>query len=327
MSEVEDPVTTIVRLLQKNMRVVKDDGSLANIRVGKEWYDHEVLKNYDGHVTVGLQESRDQILEISAKTRRQLSLLRANVWATDKPQQALSGRLIREKTRNEINRIIRQNRNKPNTTTYDFYGVGQASDTHKAHHASSDTELVPQDSGWSELIDEDYTKIWYSDDTRFSETASENGEYALMLFRLKIESKVHTVKKIVLAFEGYGTAPAGNGFLIKVWSHEAEAWQNTQTSDAVAEDQTVTISLTSNLSDYMDDNGFVWLLGRTVNPSNGSVDAVLYCDYVCSTTTVNGITYCDVVSFRDLDNVRVKPFIFRTEFTVKTWMFENVEVS
>jgi len=327
MSEVEDPVTTIVRLLQKNMHVVKDDESLANIHVSKEWYDCELLKNYDGQVTLGLEASREQILEISAKTRRRLSLLRVNIWATDKPEQAITGRVLREKIREEISRIIRQNRNKPNTTVYDFYSVGQTTDTHKAYHAIAETELTPQDNGWNELTDEDYTKIWYSDDTHFSKTADNNGEYAMMLFRFKIESKVQTAKKIVLAFEGYGTAPAGSGFLIKVWNHVAEAWQNTQTSGAVAEDETVTISLMSDLTDYMDDDGFVWLFARTSNPSDGSTAAVLYCDYVCCTVTVNGITYCDVAGFRDLDDVRVRPFIFRTEFTVKTWMFENVEVS
>lgn len=327
MTKFEDSVTTVVRLLQKNMHVVKEDGSLANIHVSKEWYDRQAFKNYDGQVTVGLEESRDQILEISAKTRRRLSLLRVNVWATDKPEQAINGRLMREKIREEVNRIVRQNRNKPNTTIYDFYAVGQSSDTHKAYNKSAETELTPQDSGWNELTNEDYAKIWYSDDTRFSKTASENGEYAMMLFRFKIESEVHTIKKIVLAFEGYGAAPAGNGFVIKVWNHVAEAWQNVQTSDAVTEDQAVTISLTSNLDNYVDDGGFVWFFARTANASDGSTDAVLHCDYACCTVTVNGITYCDVVNFRDLDDVRVKPFIFRTQFTVKTWMFENVEVS
>ena len=323
MSEIEDPVTTLVRLLQKIMHIVKDDGSLANINVTKEWYDRELLKNYDGQVTVGLEESRDQILEISAKTRRRLSLLRVNVWATNKPEQAITGRLMREKIREEINRIIRQNRNKPNTTVYDFYGVGQAADTHKAYHASAEAELAPQDSGWNELADADYTQIWYSDDARFSETASENGEYAMMLFRFKIDSREQAIKTIVLAFEGYGTAPGGNGVTIKVWNHVSEAWEQAQAGTGGA-DETVTITLTSNLTDYIDEDGYVWLLARTTNASDGITAVVLYCDYVSCAVTVNGITYCDVVSYRDLDEVRFKPFLWRTEFMVKSWLFENV---
>ncbi|MGF3573574.1 MAG: hypothetical protein ACQXXG_09180, partial [Candidatus Bathyarchaeia archaeon] len=64
MSEVENPVDTVVRLLSNNMWVVKEDGSLASILVSKEWYDRELFKNYDGQITVGLAESRDTKIEI-----------------------------------------------------------------------------------------------------------------------------------------------------------------------------------------------------------------------------------------------------------------------
>ena len=60
------------------------------------------------------------------------------------------------------------------------------------------------------------------------------------------------------------------------------------------------------------------------NVSDGTTGAILYCDYVSCTVTVNGITYCDIVSFRDNDLVDVKPFIFRTEFVLTSWVFENV---
>ena len=45
MTEVEDPVTTLVRLLRANMRVVNDDNSIASIYASREWYDRELLKN------------------------------------------------------------------------------------------------------------------------------------------------------------------------------------------------------------------------------------------------------------------------------------------
>jgi hypothetical protein len=44
-------------------------------------------------------------------------------------------------------------------------------------------------------------------------------------------------------------------------------------------------------------------------------------------TKVSGIAYVDVVSFRDVDKVDVKPFVWRTEFTLKTWVFEYVTVT
>ncbi|MBT0161020.1 hypothetical protein G4O51_13670 [Candidatus Bathyarchaeota archaeon A05DMB-2] len=223
----------------------------------------------------------------------------------------------------EVNRIVRQNRNKPNETLYYFAGVGQTTGTHKAYHSDSANEPAPDHVGWNELSNVDYEKIWYSDDNRYSKSHNVNGEYALMLFRFKIDSREKTVKKIVLAFEGYGTAPAGNGVIIKVWNHVASAWQNAQSGTGGA-DETISITLTSSLTDYIDDSGYVWLLAKTTNPSDGITPAILYCDYACCTVTVNGITYLDIVSYRDADRVDVKPFIFRTEFTLKSWSFEDI---
>ena len=42
--------------------------------------------------------------------------------------------------------------------------------------------------------------------------------------------------------------------------------------------------------------------------------------------TGGNLAYLDVVSFRDLDRVDVKPFIYRTEFVLKSWLFENLGV-
>jgi hypothetical protein len=315
MSEVENPVDTVVRLLSKNMWVVKEDGSLASILVSREWYDRELFKNYDGQITVGLAESRDAKIDMSGRLRRRVGSLRVNVWSQDM--------LTRQKMVEEVNRIVRQNRNKPNETLYYFRGVGQASGKHKAYSVGASAELAPGHANWVELSDLDYQKIWYSDDNRHSKSHNINGEYALMLFRFKIDSREKTVKKVVLAFEGYGTAPAGNGVTIKVWNHVALAWQNAQQGTGGA-DETISITLTSSLTDYIDDSGYVWLLARTTNPSDGTTPAVLYCDYACCTVTVNGITYLDIVSYRDADRVDVKPFIFRTEVTLKSWSFEDI---
>jgi len=306
------------------MRVVKEDNAIANIYVNKEWYDRELFKNYDGQITVGLAESRDTKIEMSGRIRRRLGSLRVNVWATDRPATTDSGRLMRNKMIEEVNRIVRQNRNKPNVIEYNFAGLGYPSgDPHKAFQAGASSELIPGVAGWTELTNLEYQKIWYSDDTRYSKSHNVNLEYALMLFRFKVESREKTVKKIVLAFEGYGTAPGGNGITIKVWNHVASAWQNAQAGTGGA-DETISITLTASITDYIDDNGYVWLLARTTNASNGTTAAIINCDYVSCTVTVNGITYLDVVTFRDADRVDVKPFIFRTEFQLKSWMFEDV---
>jgi hypothetical protein len=261
---------------------------------------------------------------MSGRIRRRLGSLRINIWATDKPATSDNGKLMRNKMVEEVNRIVRQNRNKPNMTEYNFAGLGYPEgDPHKALQAGALTELAPEHASWTELTNEEYQKIWYSDDQRHAKSHNVNGEYALMLFRFKIESRENTVKKIVLTFEGYGSAPAGNGVTIKVWNHIAGAWQNAQSGTSGA-DETLIITLTSNMANYVDDNQHVWLLAKTTSPSDGITPAILYCDYASCAVTVNGITYLDIVSFRDADRVDIKPFIYRTEFTLKSWCFEDI---
>jgi hypothetical protein len=324
MAEIEDPIATLVRLLDKNLRVVKDDGSLANIHVSTEWYDRELLKNHDGQVTVGLNRSEDQKIGLSATLRRRVGYARVNIWVVDKP--GVTGSEMRNKLRQEVNRVIREKRTKPNETRYDYVGVGAFTGTHKAYYAKSASELAPDASDWIEFSATDYEKIWSSDDDHFSYSQSENGKYSLVLFRIKIESDEKTVKKVILKFEGYGTAPAGNGVTIKVWNFETFAWQNTQTGTGES-DEEIVLTLTSSLTDFIDADGYVYLLARTTNPSDGVSAAAIYCDYADCLVMVEGITYVDVVSYRDEDEVRVKPFLWRTEFTVKTWLFENVMVT
>jgi len=323
MPETEDPKATIARLLDTNMHVVKDDSSLATILVTQAWYDRELFRNANGQVTVALERCEDQKIGFSGTARKQTVYLHVDVWAVDKLEQGVSGRRMREKMCAEVNRIIREKRNNPNETGYDFVGVGQAAGTHKACHAASESEPAPNDSMWNELSNPEYEKLWYSDDDRFSKSTAAGSQYAFVLFRFRIKPDEKVVKQMALKFEGYGTAPAGNGVTIKVWNFTASAWQDAATGSGGA-DELVTIDLTSALTEYIDADGYVYLLARTTNPSDPVTPAVLHCDYAECVVTVYGITYCDVVSYRDQDLVNVKPFVWRTEFTVKAWLFETV---
>jgi len=326
VSEIEEPVTMLVRLLSKNMRVVKDDGSLASIYVSEQWYDRELFKNFDGQVTVGLDHSDDQKIGFSGTARRRIGFARVNIWSVDKPEQGVTGRKMRDKMRAEINRIIREKRSKPNETLYYFAGIGPTTLTHKAYHLDNTFERPPSFTGWTELTATEYEKLWYSDDNRFSKSVNIDFRYPMMLFRFKIDPDPKTVKRIVLKFEGYGTAPTGNGVTIKVWNFTASDWQN-PASETGGADKVISITLTSNLNDYIDSNGYIYLFAKTTNPSEGGTAAILYCDYSECVITVEGITYCDIISYRDEDQVNVKPFIWRTEFTVRTWLFENVQAT
>ncbi|MCW4016808.1 MAG: hypothetical protein NWF06_10595 [Candidatus Bathyarchaeota archaeon] len=324
MAQIEEPTVTLARLLENNIQVVKDDGSLADICVTTEYYNRELLKDVDGQVTVGLDHSDDQKLGFSATLRRRVGYARIKIWVVERT--GFAGRQIRNKLREEVNRVVREKRTKPNQTVYNYVNIGAETAGHGAYYTGSSSELAPSSVEWTEFSSADYKKLWQSDENSFSYEQAENGEYSLLLFCIKIESNKEFVKKAVLKFEGYGTAPAGNGVTVKVWNSEGSEWQNTQTGTGDA-DEDVTISLESSVADYIDSEGYMYLLARTTNPSDGVSPAAIHCDYADCIVTVEGICYVDMVSYRDTDDVRFKPYIWRTEFTVKTWLFEEVTIT
>jgi len=333
MTEVEDPVATLVRLLKTNMRVINDNGSLANIHVSREWCDRELLKSHDGQVTVGLhQPSPVKPLNLDHSLSQRILNFKVDGWVVDKTQ--VNGNRLRSKLREEILRIIREKRVKPNETVYDFYGLG-TSGPHDAYHAASSSPLVPSSANWAELTNTDYEKTWSSDDVRFSKSTSEGGKKPQILFKLKLESSKYdphenNVKRIVLSFEGYGSSPYGSGCRIWVWNHIASAWQNTQFGLGSG-DETIIITLTSSLTNYieMDSSGvgYVYLLAETYYASDGVSAAEIYCDYAKCVLTVEGLTHVKFGSYNDADETSVKPFLWHTEFSVVGWMFENVQAT
>jgi hypothetical protein len=325
LSELENPVTTLLRLITSRIWVTKDSGSRANILATEENYDRQLLKEYDAQVTLALDSSQDQKLELAGRLRRRYMIFRCNVYAVDKlAPNSDSGKVMRDKVNAQVNAIIRENRTLPYQTIYNFYGLGYPSgEPHKAFATGAASELAPSSTSWAELTNEEYQSIWSSDDVRFSKSHSINSEYAMMLFRFKLGAREQCVKKLMLSFEGYGTAASGNGVTIKIWNHVSSAWQEAQ-SGIGGEDETLTITISSSWTDFIDSDGYVWLLAKTANPSSGETPAVLYCDFVQCTMQVYGITYCDIVSYRNIDVIEVKPFLLRSEFLLKGWLFESI---
>ena len=189
---------------------------------------------------------------------------------------------------------------------YNYVSV-KASDVggHEAYHHSASSEPTPPFG--AELADSEYGQIEWSDNVRFSKPTSVNGEYAMMLFRFKCGFPESDVKKIVVTFEGYGTAPAGNGVTVKIWDHVSSAWSN-EVSGTAGADETLTITLTTNLGNYIDGDGYIWVLARTTNPSDGTTEAVLHCNYVeCYVTRANFKVSYTPISDRDMDGVPDEP--------------------
>jgi hypothetical protein len=330
MSELEDPVTTLLRLITTRIRVTKDDGNAAKILASESALDREqLLKEYDAQITLSIDPNfgvQDQKLELTGRLRRQTYLFKCSSHTIDKSSVpgADTGRIMRNKVTEQIKAIIRENRTLPYQTIYNFSGIGYPSgNPHKAYAASAASELAPSSASWMELSTLEYQSIWYGDDFRYSKNATVNNDYGMILFKFKIGSRTQCIKKLMLTFEGYGIAPAGNGLTLKLWNRSASAWQEAQTSTS-NEDETIAFVVLANWTDYVDSESYVCLLARTSNPSNGSTPAIVYCDFVQLTVQVFGITYCDIVSYKPVDLTDVKPVLFKEEFVLKGWTFENV---
>jgi hypothetical protein len=338
LSETENPVVTVLRLIESRIRVVKDDGGLARILCSQANYDRELLKDYDAQITVSktAEPCQAQKHTLDGKLRRRIYSLRATIITVDKPSASSDvGRVMRDKVLEQLLVIIPENRNLPYRKVYNFYPIDSTSTTHKAYNTASTTEPEPSNPAWTELSNAEYANLWASDDSRHSKSATGNGEFAFMLFRFKIGSKTgesrnearkQCLKRIVLAFEGFGLSPSGNGVTLKVWDKVAGTWSNLQIGSASA-DETVNLILTANLSNYVNDDGFLYLMVRTTNPSNGISPAVLNCDFVQATVDVRGITFCDAHSWRDVDVTDVKPFLYTEEIQIVAWLFESVAIS
>ncbi len=329
MSELEDPVTTLLRLINSRIRVTKDNGDAAKLLASEAAFDRELLlKEYDAQIALQVDPVlgvQDQKLNLSGSKRRLVHFFKCTVHSIDKTAPGSDlGRVMRNKVTEQIKAIVRENRTLPYETIYNFAGLGYPSgEPHKAYAVGAASELAPSSGSWAELSAVDYQGIWYSDNVRYSKSIAVNNQYGLMLFRFKVGPREQCVKSLVLSFEGYGTAPGGNGVTVKVWNHVAGAWQYAQYGTA-GTDETLTITISANLTDYVDSDGYVWMFARTTNPSNGVTSAVVYCDYLQLTVQVLGITNCDVVSYKPSDIVEVKPFLFKTELTLKGWAFEEI---
>jgi hypothetical protein len=242
---------------------------------------------------------------------------------------------MRDKVLEQLLLIIPENRILPYRTVYNFYPIDSTSATQKAYDAVSTAEPEPSNIVWADLSNPEYSNLWGSDDLRHSKSATGNGEFAFMLFRFKIGAKAgesrneprkQCLKRVVLAFEGFGLAPAGNGVTLQVWDNLAGVWSNPH-AGVLETDETFTIALTSNLTSYVDDDGFLYLMARTTSPSDGASPAILYCDFVQATVDVRGITFCDIHSYRDVDAVDVKPFLYKEEIVILAWLFESIATS
>lgn len=328
----EDPAASLLRLFKRNVRLTRDDGSPAQVLVLREKTVRKIDASVDAHVTVGLN-APGKVVPITLGDTRRKRLVALNVegWVFDRP--GVDSGYMRAKLREELLRVIRERKFTPHYAVYDFGGVNSEG-LHDCCVLETVSELPPPTAEWSEVGDEDYEKLWVSDDERLVFSTVEIGYYACLLFAFRLDTRgeyaphEENVAKLTVTFEGFGSFPGGNGVKIWLWNHVSQAW-TVSTSGSGTGDETLTLTVSGDLVtkfiDEQDGVGIIYVLAVSLSPSDGETPAAVYCDYIKCALTVQTFTLLKLSSFpQDVDEVKeVKPPVRRTSFTVTGVMFES----
>jgi len=112
MSQAEDPKTTLMNLIKNNIALKKDDNlTPATVHVSQEWFNSQLLRDFDAQITVGLAEGSMEKLNVGGSWVRHGDRYKITGWSVDKA--GVTGKEMRWKIRCEIERIIRANRKSP----------------------------------------------------------------------------------------------------------------------------------------------------------------------------------------------------------------------
>lgn len=124
---VEDPKMTLINLIKNNISLTKDDDiTQASVHVSQEWFNSQLLRDFDAQVTVGLAEGSMDKLNVGGSWTRYSDRYRVIGWSIDKA--GVTGKKMRWKIRRELERIIRTNRKNPGgaLSFVDIRGVAES---------------------------------------------------------------------------------------------------------------------------------------------------------------------------------------------------------
>lgn len=327
MTEFEDPVDTIIRLLDNQLNLTFDDGSAMALLVTRKTCDRRQFTTYDGQISVSeIEPSTLRPLNLEQSVAQRLAALQIIACAVQKTKE--DGDRIRHKLREDIVRVLREYRFRPHLTSWTFANITQATDKHTALEQDAAAQPDPDDGSFTELSDANYGKVGASDDDRFQQTTSENTKFPFSLLKFKFATpKESQVSGIGIAVEGYGVIPGGNGFKLSIWNHVASAWQQAQTH-AEASDDTLTITITSGMTNYIevaaDGYSYIYVLVQTTQASDGVDPAATHIDYALCQLTVDAITHIRTPAYTDLDEGRGKECFFKTIFRTVAWLIQTV---
>jgi len=111
MSVAEDPKETLKTLLNDNATLFKDDELTSATVLVCDEFNEEFWKKYDVIITVGLANTREQLLNLGGTRRQIIADYRIGAWTRD--TVGVTGQKMRWKAVQEITRIVNAHMKSP----------------------------------------------------------------------------------------------------------------------------------------------------------------------------------------------------------------------
>ena len=148
------------------------------------------------------------------------------------------------------------------TITHDFQGITNPSFTHVARYDVDDDAIEPAaafNTTGTEFSNNNYARIYASDNSRFRSPTTSNGYKAQHIFRFKLGVNKSSIERLNVSWEGRSQYRQGNswhGFTmpggVRIWNYSSNSWEIV--GNAPSSETTVSKEYISNIDDYINGN-------------------------------------------------------------------------
>lgn len=120
---------------------------------------------------------------------------------------------------------------------------------------------TPTDMSWDAITGADsILTISVNDETRYeTKRTTDRDQYDFQLFRFKITQTVISITQLIPKWIGYGENVSNYESYLYIWSFNANAWVSLDQQQVGLPDGTLTQTISTNISYYIDGSGFLYL--------------------------------------------------------------------
>lgn len=123
--------------------------------------------------------------------------------------------------------------------------------------------VSPYDASWQSMSSSAITAVSAIDASRFeTRRTTARYQYDTQLFRFKVTQNPSLITQLDPKWIGYGESAAAYPCYLYIWNLNSQTWALVQQQDIGSPDDTLTGSITTNISDYVSAEGVVYLLAQ-----------------------------------------------------------------